>query len=319
MPDSIDARVRAAAIKSLGDGVQEIWQIWRTRGIIQSEGAEWGWRLLELLGNDDDQSSIDILNKPCHTIVSICIENELPEHLIKCLRMLRVFELQRARNGAGTSISTRATAKVSKLLCRLCADSSVGEQLRGHLFGLLSLPGSSYPVCGLHVAVAASAVIVAYSEHCLSSPLVEFLHDRKMIVHMTEDIKELCGMSENASPSAKYCLYGDAAEEAGLWVVAFRAVVNLVVHSSLHHQERLLMEDFQSAGGEQVLSYAIERSNNPQHAKELVELQAALTTGGKNQHQPSNIMMLGYLIMLVLGYAIVRHAMSVYWGVADTQ
>jgi hypothetical protein len=107
----------------------------------------------------------------------------------------------------------------------------------------------------VHVAGAASSVIVAFSEHCLSTSLVWFLHDRKMIVHMTDDIKELCGMSAvSASASATLCLYGDAAEQAGLWVVALRTVVNLVVHSC-NHQCLELLNDFNSAGGYHVLRH----------------------------------------------------------------
>lgn len=287
----MERRVSVAA-RNLGDGVQRI--VMAAKGSGRQSGGqqgEWKSQLLKLLGGGDDdqggmfarsESNIDILldNSSCDKFVLRCVENELPPNLIHCLRLLRVLELQHAnaqqqRGDAAASISTRATAKVSKLLCLLCTDPSVGEQLRPHLFGLLALSGASYPASGVHVAGAASAVIIAFSEHCLSTSLVWFLHDRKMIVHMTDDIKELCGMSAvSSSASATLCLYGDAAEDAGLWVVALRTVVNLVVHSC-NHQCLELLNDFNSAGGYHVLCYAIANSSSP-HAKKLLELVTTL-------------------------------------------
>jgi hypothetical protein len=288
----MERRVSVAA-RNLGDGVQKI--VMAAKGSGRQGGGqqgEWKSQLLRLLGGGDDEqggmfarseSNIDILldNSTCDKFVLRCVENELPPNLIHCLRLLRVLELQHANaqqqrgDGDAVSISTRATSKVSKLLCLLCTDPSVGEQLRPHLFGLLALSGASYPASGVHVAGAASAVIIAFSEHCLSTSLVWFLHDRKMIVHMTDDIKELCGMSAvSASASATLCLYGDAAEQAGLWVVALRTVVYLVVHSC-NHQCLELLNDFNSAGGYHVLCYAIANSNSP-HAKKLLELVTTL-------------------------------------------
>jgi hypothetical protein len=71
----------------------------------------------------------------------------------------------------------------------LCSDSSVGEQSKSPLFGLLAFLGSSYPPSGLHVARAALVVIVALAELCLTRQLLWFIHERKMVVHMTDDIK----------------------------------------------------------------------------------------------------------------------------------
>src|SRR3569832_2106894 len=112
------------------------------------------------------------------------------------MRLLRVLELQHAAQVADGDelkpIAVKATAKVSRLLCSLCVDPSVGEMLRPHLFGLLALSGASYPPSGVHVAQAANQIIVAFAEHCLTRQLVWFIHDRKMVIHMTDDIKELC-------------------------------------------------------------------------------------------------------------------------------
>ncbi|KAL7447041.1 hypothetical protein ACHAXM_011573 [Skeletonema potamos] len=267
---------------------------------------------------NDTPSDIDILleNSSCERFVLRCVENELPPNLIHCLRLLRVLELQhdhsvaqkqlqlkrskRTDNGddveddaeaqeddlivPASPLSTQAAAKVSKLLCLLCSDPSVGEQLRPHLFGLLALSGASYPNSGVHIAAAASDVILAFSRNCLSASLVWFLHDRKMIVHMTDDIKELCAMtgsvasspssSNNNSSSNNRCLYGKDAEEKGLWVVAIRTVVHLV-SNSCHYQCVELLKDYDSAGGYHVLAYAISNSSI-KHVPKLLELVTAL-------------------------------------------
>ena len=260
--------------------------------------------------SEDDNSDIDVLlnNSTCERFVLRCVENELPPNLIHCLRLLRVLELQHdhavaknlankdadsgdavnaegdttaaaaAGEGEITSpgpVSTRAANKVARLLSLLCSDSSVGEQLRPHLFGLLALSGASYPASGVHIANAASDVILAFSRHCLSASLVWFLHDRKMIVHMTDDIKELCAMTPISTNSGNNrCLYGKDAEKVGLWVVALRTVVHLVANSC-YYQCIELLKDFDSAGGYHVLAYAI-GSSGENHVPKLLELVTTL-------------------------------------------
>lgn len=272
--------------------------------------GEWKVRLLNLLGGDDSsadaaadgeesENDIDVLlnNSTCERFVLRCVENELPPNLIHCLRLLRVLELQHdhavakaiAKRDDGEAaaeieegvslnpgpVSTRAAKKVSRLLSLLCSDSSVGEQLRPHLFGLLALSGASYPESGVHIANAASEVILAFSSHCLSASLVWFLHDRKMITHMTDDIKELCAMTPvSANSGNNRCLYGKDAERAGLWVVALRTVVHLVA-DSCHCQCVELLKDFDSAGGYHVLAFAI-GSSGENHVPRLLELVTAL-------------------------------------------
>ena len=254
-------------------------------------------------GGESTESDIDVLlnNSTCERFVLRCVENELPPNLIHCLRLLRVLELQHdhavakslSRQDVNATedddnnssnednqipppgpVSTRAAKKVSRLLSILCSDSSVGEQLRPHLFGLLALSGASYPKSGVHIANAASDVILAFSSHCLSASLVWFLHDRKMIVHMTDDIKELCGMTPVSATGNNRCLYGKDAEEAGLWVVALRTVVHLVA-DSCHYQCVELLKDFDSAGGYHVLALAI-GSSGENHVPRLLELVTAL-------------------------------------------
>jgi hypothetical protein len=291
----LERRVSLAA-RNLGDGVQRI--VMAAKG--KSE-VEWKSQLLALLGGEDDSledCDLDILlaNQNAEKFVLRCLENELPPNMIHCLRLLRVLELQHAtelheenEQAKINPISSKASDKVSRLLCKLCQDSSVGEQLRPHLFGLLALSGASYPASGVHVAKAASQVIIAFSEHCLTTSLVYFLHDRKMIVHMTDDIKELCGAtkSDASQQSSSLSLYGASAEEHGLWAISLSTVVHLVVHSCDHDCQELF-NDFMSAKGNDVLKSAIlkSRSKNGRKLMELVPLLASCKIGEAKEDGP---------------------------------
>jgi hypothetical protein len=281
----IERKVSLAA-RNLCYGVQRI--VMAAKG---KSGVEWKGELLTLLGGSDDENpkehcDMDILlvAPRSEKFVLRCLENELPPNMIHCLRLLRVLELQHATQQQKDNeaqgkkdqpikpISSRATAKVSQLLCTLCTDPTVGEQLRPHLFGLLALSGASYPASGVHVAKAASQVIIAFSEHCLSQSLVWFLHDRKMIIHMTDDIKELCGLNsaQNPTSSKGMSLYGTDAEEHGLWAISISTIIHLVV-CSCRHDCRELLKDFEAAKGNQVLMGAIVESKS-KHGKKLMEL-----------------------------------------------
>ena len=82
-------------------------------------------------------------------------------------------------------------------------------------------------------------------------------------------------MTAVSSPSSvTLCLYGQAAEAAGLWVVALRTVVKLVV-SSCQHQCLELLRDFDAAGGYHVLCYGIANAG-PKHIPKLLELVTTL-------------------------------------------
>ena len=271
------------AARNLGDGVQNIVSAAKTK----QGGAEWKTDLLDLLGNAAStakdskmKSDVDVLleNSKCEKFVLRCVEAELPPNLIHCLRLIRVVELQNAsQNEDGNSdeitpVALKATQKVTRLLCLLCKDSSVGEQLRPHLFGLLALSGASYPPSGVHVASASAEVISAVADHCLTRQLVWFIHDRKMILHMTDDIKELTGVTQQAASTGAVplCLTGQDAEKAGLWLTAFQTVVKLIASSCRFHTIDLV-KDFEAAGGYDVLRYAIDHSTR-QHGGKLVEL-----------------------------------------------
>jgi len=323
----IDRRVSLSA-RNLCSGVQRI--VMAAKG---KSGVEWKAELLTLLGGSDEEpqqisgdssiSSNDASGDHCDMDVLLaapktdkflmrCLENELPPNMIHCLRLLRVLELQHAsqtykENEAEgkidhpiNPISSRATAKVSQLLCTLCSNPSVGEQLRPHLFGLLALSGASYPGSGVHVAKAASQVITAFAQKCLSNSLVHFLHDRKMIIHMTDDIKELCGKTAannndagteesggNCSNNSNLLsLYGSDAEAAGLWAISLSTVVNLVFYSCRHDCQELLY-DFEAANGFQVLKMAILESKS-MHGKKLMELLPMLATSQKSADTDDN-------------------------------
>jgi hypothetical protein len=269
---------------------------------MESAGEEWSDRLLRLLGGSDAEkvqtivddkepskdnfgatvsrnnkvpSDVDILLEcsKCDKFLLRCMENELPPNLIHCMRLLRVLEL---KNGASqpssdnddrvheprASLSKKATHNVEHLLCLLCRDASVGEQLRPHLFGLLALSGARYPINAVHISEAASNIIVAFSISCLSKSLIWFLHERKMIIHMLDDLKELCGISSVSSSTGPQssCLNEKDAELHGLWINALSAIIHLVRQAcSLNSIE--LLSDFVSAGGYHVLRHAIEHSS----------------------------------------------------------
>ncbi|GKY94279.1 hypothetical protein MPSEU_000393700 [Mayamaea pseudoterrestris] len=297
----LDKEVGTAA-RNLGDGVQKIVLAAKSK---EGNSIAWKAELLTLLGatcattteDDDDNpdnlpaSDIDILLKHStyEHFVARCVENELPPNLVHCMRLLRVVELQHASEQAATSqtttiitpIAVTATTKVSKLLCCLCVNVTVGEQLRPHLFGLLALSGASYPESGVHVAKAASEVIIAVADGCLSRQLVWFIHDRRMIMHMTDDVKELCGIAPTEiegpaaiASAASKGLTGADAEKHGLWYIALETIVKLLV-ASCRFLTVDLVNDFEEAGGYDVLRFAIKHGTNP-HGAKLVELLPAL-------------------------------------------
>mmetsp|Transcript_31498 Transcript_31498/g.76019 ORF Transcript_31498/g.76019 Transcript_31498/m.76019 type:complete len:3637 (+) Transcript_31498:249-11159(+) len=305
-PDDAEVERKVSlAARNLCYGVQRI--VLAAKG---KSGVEWKAELLNLLGGADDvvpkgHCDLDVLlvAPKNDKFILRCLENELPPNMIHCLRLLRVLELQHAnqkhkeneaRVQAGKKaktikpISSRATSKVSQLLCTLCTDPSVGEQLRPHLFGLLALSGASYPASGVHVAKGASQVIIAFAENCLSNSLVWFLHDRKMIIHMTDDIKELCGLTAdgdltNASTSNALSLYGAEAEKEGLWAISLSTVIHLVVHSCRHNCKEL-MKDFEAAKGNEVLKGAILQSKS-KYGKELMNLIPLLASCNVSEDQ----------------------------------
>ena len=76
----------------------------------------------------------------------------------------------------------RATERIGRLLVTLCRDKSagVGEQIKPHLPGLLSLAVSAYPPNGAHVQETAREVVEALMGGCLNSSMVWLLHYNKV-------------------------------------------------------------------------------------------------------------------------------------------
>jgi hypothetical protein len=274
---------------------------------------DWKERLLQLLGEtstaEEQEETVEtpmkVLLTHCKslpTFAARCIEQELPPNLIHCLRLLRVLELK--NTDTETPAAFKATRNTSRLLMALCTTAQTGEQLQSHLFGLLALSGASYPETGLAVAMAASSVIIALAQYCWTPQIVWYIHDRKMIFHMTDDIKDLMQLSTAASASASTSsnasvgdggsivsngssvangLVGSAAEKAGMWSMALKTLVSLV-HYSTQYGSTSLVEDFVAAGGLAVLKTALEQSTAP-HGRELVELIPLLVCCGYRVEQ----------------------------------
>ena len=82
----------------------------------------------------------------------------------------------------------------------------------------MALPGAMYPPSGCHIPIAATSVVTSITHNCLSRSLVYFLHDRKIVLHMIEDIKDLVQFPSSSptapsSPSINPTLSGPEAEE----------------------------------------------------------------------------------------------------------
>lgn len=315
-----------AAARRLGDGVQKIVLAakakqgdtdWKTELLVLLGDSTYASESLTLEEGEDStkhEENLDIhvllSNSSSESFVQRCIESELPPNLIHCMRLLRVLELQHAAQaGEGQELSPiaeKASSLVSQLLCSLCVDPSVGEIVRPHLFGLFALSGASYPSSGVHVAKAANEVIIALSERCLSRQLVWFIHDRKMVIHMTDDIKELCGIPTAASsaPPIPRGLTTVEAEEHGLWAIAFETVVKLVAESCRFRTVELL-KDFESVGGYDALLYAIQNSTEP-HGRKLVELLSALACCPNEQTDADEKFAMNIRVFDVFEYLLVN-------------
>ncbi len=246
--------------------------------------------------------------------VSRCLEAALPPNLGHCLRLMRVIELENAapsaaeEEAAGTTtppaaLTMDATARIARLLVRLCQEGTVVEQLRHHLEGLFKLTTASYPPTGVHIQAAAYQVVEAISSRALSSSLVWFIHDRQIVMQMTDDMMELCQMGgsrdedegvgggptprtgpaalERVESLSDCLLSGPAAEAAGMWLVAAKAVVTLVCNSCRY--SAALVSDLQEARGYDVLRFVVRRSA-PGRRPELLAGLAQLVGAGAETH-----------------------------------
>ncbi|CAN0389826.1 unnamed protein product, partial [Ectocarpus sp. 12 AP-2014] len=166
--------------------------------------------------------------------VKLCVDAGLPSNLVHCLRIMRVVEFESAmRDGTGGGGGTtaagsfgagdggddeasghearpcpsvpedddrpqtkRATERIGKLLVTLCSDKSagVGEQIKPHLPGLLSLAVSAYPPNGAHVQETAREVVEALMGGCLNSSMVWLLHYNKAMLDVVGELRHLGGL-----------------------------------------------------------------------------------------------------------------------------
>lgn len=96
----------------------------------------------------------------------------------------------------------RATERIGQLLVTLCRDKSagVGEQIKPHLPGLLSLAVSAYPLNGAHVQETAGAVVEALMDGCLNSSMVWLLHYNKVGPSVVCNVLGACRMISTAPP-----------------------------------------------------------------------------------------------------------------------
>ena len=232
-----------------------------------------------------------------------CLEAALPPNLGHCLRLMRVIELENASLSSSsatavTPLTVDATARVARLLVRLCQEGAVVEQLRHHLEGLFKLTTASYPPTGGHVQAAAFQVVEAISSKALSSSLIWFIHDRQIVMKMVEDVFDLCligGSREEEAEDerddedgrevedflADYLLLGPAAEKAGMWLVATKAIVTLVCNSCRH--SAALVADLHEARGYDVFRFMIRHSTPNRRSEILAGLALLVGTGTESQ------------------------------------
>lgn len=251
---------------------------------------DWKLLLFRILGGSDkevqmgsrknSQAYIDILlNKiGCYRFVQICLEHEVPSTLIRCLRLLRVVELQNSEDPTSKkiqrskkmrgldegipSVTTVATAKVSALLCFFCSGPFIDEHIRPQLIGLLGMIGAPYPQCGQHIATATASIVKKISDSCLSMDLIIYLYDQRVIKNMLRDTKYL--LQKQRTGSIDYSNYFDA----------LNVIVHLVVDSCNYRCFRLL-NHFRVAKGYQIINFAIETSPKNMTSK-MVEFIALL-------------------------------------------
>jgi hypothetical protein len=148
--------------------------------------------------------------------------------------------------------------------------------------------------------IAALEVVEAIAGSSLSSSLVWFIHDRQIVTQMVDDLMELCHIAgeeegeegqkggqapdvnrseSQTSDQSDILLSGQAAEEAGMWLAATRAVVLLVCHSCRY--SAALLSDMQDARGYEVLKHIILFSDDARRP-EVLSVMAQLV--GKQHH-----------------------------------
>jgi len=246
-------RAVSTAARQFSASIQELVQTAQ-----ESQQDDWKEKLLVVLGEKKKNAAgtdLDtLLTSRCDTFGMRCVEHEVAPNLVHCLRLLRVLEMH---SDSTEPVSARATRRVGRLLCRLVSKdaSTVMPQLHVHLLGLFSLVGAVYPVRGLAVSKAAADVVLSMAEYVP----VQLLHQRKMIIIMMNDLKELCGMEATEAEG----MTGAEAEAQSTWTI--QTIVKLVI------QDSELVRDFEKVDGYAVVSYMIEHATKA-HGKDLLEV-----------------------------------------------
>jgi hypothetical protein len=227
-------------------------------------------RLIEILDADAvDESStgsltilIEYRNHP--KFIESCNSYDLANSLFNVLRLLRMYEIKQAKLAQSLqSILTARTihtmTRVMSVFSKLLENSQTVEHLRPSLVKLFVFPLSALPVNALHFQQLSSDLISLICKAGLSSQIVWFLHDQQAMHHMTRQLAELTSLDYISTSDARInevTLRGREGEEAGMWVIALRCVVE-VINASVSVSP-VLMVDFERAGGYKVIVHVIE-------------------------------------------------------------
>lgn len=193
--------------------------------------------------------------------------------------------MQRAFGGGATAASFGRTLQVNYCLLPIYGGARTGTLCFAGYTPLRSVPirQSHRPTFNPHTQAAAYEVVEAVSKNSLSSSLVWFIHDRQIVMQMVDDLAELVRMNsadekseaalERVDSLSDYLLSGERAEEAGMWLVAAKAVIVLVCDSCRY--SAALLSDLQEARGYDILRYMV-RYSSPTKRPDLLSRVAHL-------------------------------------------
>lgn len=195
----------------------------------------------------------------CKHFVEICNRVGLASALLSALRLLRMLEIKRNKLGQellGIDSSVASCDRVCKVFQFLCTDSLTVEQIRSSLVKLFTFPLSVLPLCGVHIQEGSAEIIAAMCRTGFTSQQVWYLHDVQVMMHMIRNLQDLVEQSGDESSDL---LRGESAERAGMWIIACRCIVDVVVATK--SISSVLLGDFESAGGNQVFLYVLRNSS----------------------------------------------------------
>jgi hypothetical protein len=283
--DSVEI-VRAA--QTLSDDVQEI--LCDTTSL--QENMTGFHRLLLLFdkrvtdisadSQEREDNSLDtlLLHLKHPQLAEICNEVGLPTTLVHALRLLRMYEIRLAKSvtvekdspivnadeihsqaSSSRGITFTASERLCSVFSALMLDPTTTEKIRQSLAKLVTFPLSILPKLGVHLQIHSSAIISSMCEPELTLQQVFFLHEAQAVTHMVRHLGELIstvGEEEVHSPGYEQMLRGESAETAGMWLTGVSCLVD-VVTSTL---SALLMDEFEAAGGKELLLRILEGSRS---------------------------------------------------------